>query len=96
LPTEAEWNTEQATWTSDDRAGAFASPLKLTAAGGRQDVAAGTPYLESVGVEGYYWSNTTIGDIGNRRSRLLNFWHDGFSIYTFGRYYGFSVRCIKD
>jgi uncharacterized protein (TIGR02145 family) len=33
LPTEAEWNAERASWSSNNSAGAFASPLKLPVAG---------------------------------------------------------------
>lgn len=32
LPTEAEWEAEEQTWSSSDAAGAFASPLKLPVA----------------------------------------------------------------
>ena len=35
LPTETELNTERASWTSQNSAGAFASPLKLVVAGYR-------------------------------------------------------------
>jgi hypothetical protein len=33
LPTEAEWNAERQSWSSNNAAGAFASPLKLPVAG---------------------------------------------------------------
>ena len=38
VPTAAEWETEKASWSSQNAAGAFASPLKLALAGSRQFV----------------------------------------------------------
>ncbi len=35
IPTEAEWEEERSLWSSQNSAGAFASPLKLTLAGYR-------------------------------------------------------------
>jgi hypothetical protein len=39
LPTEAELNAERLSWGSNNAAGAFASPLKLPVAGGRNSTA---------------------------------------------------------
>jgi len=59
LPTDIEWNTERTAWGSNTNAtAAFASPLKLPAAGYRTLV--GDP--RDVGSRGYYWTSTVSGD----------------------------------
>ncbi len=90
LPTITEWEAERNSWATNDPAGAFGSPLKLTA-GGFRIYNNGT--LVSVGGDGDYWSSAVNGvDAGGI----------GFSdSFTSGIYYnrranGFSVRCIKD
>jgi len=85
LPTEAEWEAERASWSSNNAAGAFASPLKLPEAGSRNNSGS----LNNVG--GYYWSST-INDV---YSYGLYFTSDAF-MNSGMRAYGFSVRCIKD
>lgn len=57
FPTEAEWEAERQSWSSNNATGAFASPLKLTMAGLR----AGSGSLFSVGSSGRYWSGTVVG-----------------------------------
>lgn len=89
LPTETEWETERASWSSYDSAGAFASPLKLPLAGNRL-CNIGT--LERAGSDGYYWSST----VSDSNSRYLYFQSGNANIYSANRAYGFSVRCIKD
>ena len=49
LPTEAEWNAELLSWSSNNSAGAFASPLKLPVAGYRYG---GDGSLYNVGTSG--------------------------------------------
>jgi uncharacterized protein (TIGR02145 family) len=88
LPTAAEWEVELASWSSQDSAGAIASPLKLPAAG-RRFYNDGT--LRYVGSQGRYWSSTVQGFI----SSLMLF----DSVANMGgtsRAYGLSVRCIED
>ncbi|MHB8790036.1 MAG: FISUMP domain-containing protein [Desulfobulbaceae bacterium] len=89
LPTEAEWEIEKASWSSNNAAGAFASPLKLVLAGSR-DFVHGTLYL--AGSIGLYWSSTVNGSY----SRNLNFSSGSANMYSFYRAGGLSVRCIKD
>ncbi|MDD2550306.1 MAG: FISUMP domain-containing protein [Bacteroidales bacterium] len=89
LPTEAEWETERQSWSSQDAAGAFASPLKLTAAGYRY-FGNGEFYLE--GTDGSYWSSTVINN-GTWGLFFSSTYADIFGTY---RSYGLSVRCIKD
>jgi uncharacterized protein (TIGR02145 family) len=90
IPTEAELEAERLTWSSNDAAGAFASVLKLTAAGTRTNTTGG---FGAVGTFGYYWSST----IDNATSKGLIF-NSGFSavLASGSRAYGYSVRCIKD
>lgn len=89
IPTAAEWEQERRTWTSNNAAGAFTSPLKLPMAGGRDD---SDGSLVSVGSDGVYWSSTVSG--ANSRHLLFN---SGIAYMgTFYRASGYSVRCIKD
>jgi hypothetical protein len=79
----------QVSWSSNDAAGAFASPLKLVVAGIRS-YSSGS--LSGVGSYGYYWSSTVGGDY----SRSLYF-GSGYADMDYSiRAGGFSVRCLKD
>ncbi|HNW90215.1 MAG TPA: FISUMP domain-containing protein [Bacteroidales bacterium] len=87
LPTEAEWEAERTSWSSQNSAGAFASPLKLPVAGGRYNSSGS---LGDVGSNGLYWSSTVDGNY----SRDLNFFSSNASLVSSNRAYGYSVRCI--
>jgi uncharacterized protein (TIGR02145 family) len=89
LPTEAELNAERASWSSNNSAGAFASPLKLPVAGYR---GGSDGSLDVVGSDGYYWSSTVDGTY----SRGLYFISSGAYMYSGYRAYGRTVRCIKE
>ncbi len=89
VPTETEWNNERLSWTSNDAAGAYGSPLKLTLAGDRLW---SNGHIQSLGSYAYYWSSTTTGD----QSRRLGFSSSSAGMYTQDRAFGFTVRCIKD
>jgi uncharacterized protein (TIGR02145 family) len=89
LPTETELNAERTSWSSNNAAGAFASPLKLPMAGYRY-VSNGS--LRNVGTIGYYWSSTVFG----ANSRYLFFISSHANMYTLVRANGISVRCLKD
>jgi uncharacterized protein (TIGR02145 family) len=89
LPTEAEWEAEYKSWSSQDADGAFASPLKLPVAGNRSH-AFGS--LHSVGSYGSYWSSTVDGPY----SRGLIFLSGGAGMESGYRANGISVRCIKE
>jgi uncharacterized protein (TIGR02145 family) len=89
LPTEAELNAERLSWSSQNAAGAFASPLKLPMAGGR-DGSNGS--LFNVGSSGRYWSSTVSGS----KARALAFNSSSASMFTPNRAFGYSVRCLKD
>jgi len=88
VPTETEWEQERESWSSNDAAGAFASPLKLTIAG-RRNFAGGL--LFDVSINAYYWSSTTEGTF----SRGLGIFSNSASMFSYNRAGGNSVRCIK-
>jgi len=89
LPTEAEWEAERTSWSSNNAAGAFASPLKLPVAGSRSR---SNGSLSSVGSLGNYWSSTVDGTL----SRYLLFYSSSADMFSSYRAYGLSVRCLKD
>ena len=89
LPTEAELVAERLSWSSNNAAGAFASPLKLPMAGYR-GYSDGSLY--DVGTLGLYWGSTVSGT----GSRLLYFGSADASMLTRSRASGYSVRCLKD
>ena len=89
LPTEAEWEAERQTWSSNNAAGAFASPLKLTVAGGR-DFSSAT--LFDMDFMGYYWSSTINGS----DPEYLYFHSGDADMSSYFRGAGHSVRCIMD
>lgn len=97
LPTKEEWEDEISTWTNDSEAAAFASPLKLPAAGAR-DLADGS--LGNVGIGGYYWSSTVssvpLMDSGAGSVSLGFGGTESAKVDAGVRGYGVSVRCIKD
>jgi uncharacterized protein (TIGR02145 family) len=88
LPTDPELEAERVSWSSNDAAGAFASPLKLSMGGRRSSNGS----LLSVGFGGYYWSST----ISTTLARYLLF-NTSTSLMNFtNRSNGISLRCIKD
>lgn len=89
LPTEAEWESELTSWSSNDSAGAFDSPLRLSVAGFRYG---SNGSLDYVGSYGLYWSSTVVGT----SSRYLYFNGSTAAMHTIYRTSGYSVRCIKD
>ena len=90
LPTEAEWEAERTSWSSNNAAGAFASPLKLPVAGYRY-YSNGSLY--NVGSGGGYWSSTVNGASA---SYLYFFSSSNAGMDSNGRATGHSVRCLKD
>ncbi len=89
LPTIAELDAERQSWSSNNAAGAFASPLKLPVAGRRYNF---NGSLRSVGSNGDYWSST----VGGSYSQGLYFSSSNADAYASYRAYGYSVRCLKD
>ena len=99
LPTQAEWDAERLSWSSQNATGAFASPLKLPMAG-RRDASNGSTIQD--GTHGWYWSSTTAYQGGNNTcncyiSKRLYFFNNGSNnTDDNGRSNGFAVRCIKN
>lgn len=89
LPTETEFNNERLSWITNNSAGAFSSPLKLTV-GGERAAATGLPNL--INSYGYYWTST----ISSTSSRRLGFYSVGAFMTTTVRAAGNSVRLILD
>ncbi len=89
LPTRTELNTERASLSSNDEAGAYGSPLKLVVAGYRNH---GNGTIFGAGYGGYYWSSTVSGS----NSCYLRFNSGSAYMYSYYRAGGFSVRCLKD
>lgn len=91
LPTEAELDAERLSWATNNAAGAFGSPLKLTTAGER---GFGDAILYNADSYGIYWSSTVNAANANN----LTFWNafSGAVISNQVRAHGESIRCIKN
>lgn len=89
LPTVPEWEAQLQSWSSNNSAGAFASPLKLPVAGFRHH---DDGSLNMVDSGGFYWASDLIGT----HSRSSGFSSTGAYVGGDRRGFGFSVRCIKD
>jgi uncharacterized protein (TIGR02145 family) len=89
LPTQFEWEDEIASWSSNDAAGAFASPLKLPSAGFRS-----SGFATIGSASSSYWSSTVAGTGIN--SVALNFSSNSPSMDNYARAMGHTVRCIKN
>jgi hypothetical protein len=80
---------ERMSWSSNNSAGAYASPLKWTMAGNRYN---SDGSLYNVGTNGHYWSSTVSG----ASSRFLFFGSSFASMYNGLRAFGSAVRCVKN
>ncbi len=90
LPTAAEFDTEQNSWSSSGATGGYLSNLKLTLAGSRGSA---NGSLGSQGSIGYYWNS----NVNNQFSMILNFSNCCVDSYgNLQRATGISIRCIKD
>jgi uncharacterized protein (TIGR02145 family) len=88
VPTQSELDDERLSWSSNNAAGAFASPLKLSLGGWRSG---SNNELNAIGTFGFYWSSTISGTL-SLRLLFLN----GNSLTNSGnRNNGYAVRCIK-
>jgi uncharacterized protein (TIGR02145 family) len=91
IPTKAELDAERQSWSSNNAVGAFASPLKLPAAGYRfsnnGNLATGI---------GLYWSSTLITTVTGDEAHRLLFSGSSTNTQNSPLASGFSVRCIKD
>ena len=93
LPTQTESVAEFTSWSTQDPAGAFASPLKLPEASRRTTFVNNGVSPEVMG-NGFYWCSTASSAT---RSSLLQLSPPSINLNnSSGRHGGFSVRCIKD
>jgi hypothetical protein len=90
IPTEAELNAERLSWSSQNSAGAFASPLKLPDAGARSGNGDGS--LTIVGSVGHIYSSSVSGT----DARYLVFSSGFAGMLNAQRALTVSIRCIKD
>jgi uncharacterized protein (TIGR02145 family) len=88
IPTEPELEAERSSWSSNNSAGAFASPLKLPMAGYR--IGSGGVFYE--GSDAHYWSSSVSG----ADSRYFRFYSNNAGMRNDYPSSGGSVRCIKD
>lgn len=88
LPTRSEWNAERQSWNSENREGAFNSPLRLPVAGSRS-LRNGSLYF--IGSPGHYWSGSILGS--DAYSLLFS---SDVNVTSYTRASGLSVRCIKN
>ena len=94
LPTQAEFNTELQSWTSNSTAGAFGSVLKLPSAGGRLRNLGQGGAIVSAGTGGVYWTSTT--NLNNSVNINFGTLDPGLITTSLERSDGNSVRCIKN
>ena len=97
LPTDAEWDLERLSWSSQNDLGAFASPLKLPIPGIRNPSIGN---LTDIGTFATYWSGSpqrklVPTDIIPNAFRLSLGWNIA-SVNLHNRAGGGSIRCIKD
>ena len=95
VPNDSELNAERASWSSNNPAGAFASPLKLPMAGFRGGLDGNDGSLNVVGTNGSYWSSTNYDNNSVYNSLGLGFESDNAYIFQSSRLFGDSIRCIK-
>jgi uncharacterized protein (TIGR02145 family) len=89
LPTQTELENERVSWAPNNNvAGAYASPLKLPAAGLRSYINGELLFVDD---QGRYWSSTVNGT----QSRRLDFTSSA-AMGNSNRAFGYSVRCLKD
>ena len=91
LPTDEEWEEERLSWKTNDAAGAFGSPLKLTLAGVRNYGDGGL--VSHTVSHGIYWSSSHRD---TPSARILFLQPDNAAMGLTSRANGYSVRCIKD
>jgi uncharacterized protein (TIGR02145 family) len=94
VPTETEWEEELQQGgvngtAINNKADAYASVLRLTAAGRRNYTNGSRSF---VGSRGYYWSSSFSGI----RAIALDFRSSDANMFNGLRAYGLSVRCIKE
>jgi uncharacterized delta-60 repeat protein len=99
LPTEAELESERLSWqqapinSTNDIVGGFASPLKFTMGGRRNNSNGG---LSSVGSYGAYWSSTALAWEEISLDLIIGVTFPASVEWNHNRSMAVSVRCIKN
>lgn len=88
LPIEAEMQAERLSWSSNNRDGAFNSPLRWPSSGYK---GGGGSLLVSSNI-GYAWTSS----VHTTNARTLAFIIDNAYVLSFNRALAFPVRCIKE
>jgi hypothetical protein len=94
LPTFTELNAERIAFSSQNAAGAFASPLKLPMGGSRFSGNGSLDFIGDAGSLGVYWSSSVIN--GNINGENLRFIGSIANMDSGFRANGFSVRCLRN
>ena len=89
LPTEEEFEAERETWASNNAAGAFGSPLKLSVGGARSRISGA---IGNVGTFVGYRTSTVQGTM----VRLMGIALENSFMGSRDRADGNCIRCIKD
>lgn len=89
VPTETEFENERGSWSSNNNAGAFNSPLKFPS-GGERGGSNGSFFL--VGSIGHYWTSDYSGNL----ARNMEFNSSNSFMGDERRANGLAIRCIKD
>ena len=89
LPTSVEFNEERLSWSNQNLANAFDSPLKLSMPGHRFNA---NGFLQGVGTSSRYWTSTVSGTGSN----FLSINSSSAAIFPGNRADAYAVRCIKD
>jgi uncharacterized protein (TIGR02145 family) len=94
IPTESEWNLEKERFSSQNAAGAFASPLKLTRPGMLTGFVSGGATYTAKDSYGQYLTQTAYNNGGARYFGIepTNIWFD----QNYSKSHGMSVRCIQN
>jgi uncharacterized protein (TIGR02145 family) len=94
IPTEAEWEAERVTWTSNNAAGAFASPLKLTRPGMLTGFGSSGATYTAKDSFGQYQTQTANSNGGVKYFGIEqnNAWFD----QNYHKSHGMPCRCIKN
>ena len=94
IPTDSEWEAERIKWSTNNAAGAFASPLKLTRPGMLTGFGSGGATYTAKDNFGQYLTQTAYTNGGARYFGIEqnNAWFDS----NYYKSHGMSVRCIQD
>ena len=94
IPTESEWDAERITWISNNAAGAYASPLKLTRPGMLTGFGSSGATYTAKDNYGQYLTQSANSSGGARYLGIeqTNSWFD----QNYYKWHGMSVRCIKN